>query len=269
MKKIVFAVLALIVSIGIMVIMPSVGSAYFDDNTCIFIDIHSNTHGIGDVGPQIAIDFPMYSFNSEYRKLTSIAPLDLTPETKVVLGQGSSITGTAGGGVASGLTLYDNILVIDKFNIEPDGTLNYKYNDKWIVLRVGESWIEKTESESPYGGTLVKTFKVVNYGFINKSDISAPNIPTPSPTPPDPTPLQTPVGRVGDVNGDGTVNSVDLMLVKRYVLGIIVDFPSENGFWAADVNGDEIVNSTDYVIIKKYLLRMIDKLPKEVNNQEL
>ncbi|MFZ5989731.1 MAG: RICIN domain-containing protein, partial [Bacillota bacterium] len=66
-----------------------------------------------------------------------------------------------------------------------------------------------------------------------------------------------------DVNGDNAVNSVDLTVMKRYLLGIISDFPVEDDYWAADLNGDEYVNSSDYTLMKRYILRIIDKFPKE------
>ncbi|MFZ5987835.1 MAG: dockerin type I repeat-containing protein, partial [Bacillota bacterium] len=49
---------------------------------------------------------------------------------------------------------------------------------------------------------------------------------------------------IGDVNGDNAVNSVDLTVMKRYLLGIISDFPVEDDYWAADLNGDGYVNSS-------------------------
>lgn len=54
----------------------------------------------------------------------------------------------------------------------------------------------------------------------------------------------------GDVNGDGSVNSLDYILVRRYLLGIINDFPSANGFKAADLNNDGSVNSLDYRLLR-------------------
>ncbi|TYQ14723.1 UNVERIFIED_CONTAM: dockerin type I repeat protein [Acetivibrio alkalicellulosi] len=39
----------------------------------------------------------------------------------------------------------------------------------------------------------------------------------------------------GDLNGDGLINSTDIVLLRRYLLEIIKDFPSENGKVAADM----------------------------------
>ena len=67
---------------------------------------------------------------------------------------------------------------------------------------------------------------------------------------------------VGDVNGDGYVNSIDYANMKLYLLGKIKSFPSPDGLWAADVDGNDIVDSIDYALVKSYLLGKIKKFPK-------
>ncbi|MFZ5988714.1 MAG: S8 family serine peptidase, partial [Bacillota bacterium] len=89
--------------------------------------------------------------------------------------------------------------------------------------------------------------------------------PSPIPTPVySSTPVPTPYvpGIVGDVSGDGQVNSTDYTLMKRYLLGIISDFPVEDDLWAADVNNDSLINSTDLTLMKRFLLGIISKFPK-------
>ncbi len=66
----------------------------------------------------------------------------------------------------------------------------------------------------------------------------------------------------GDVNGDNKVNSSDMLLMKQYVLGIIEEFPGEDGVVAADVNNDNKVNSSDMLLMKQYLLELIEEFPK-------
>jgi len=72
-------------------------------------------------------------------------------------------------------------------------------------------------------------------------------------------------GLIGDVNGDNAINSTDYSLMKRYLLGVISEFPVSDYMWAADANGDEHINSTDYALLKRYILGTIDKFPKDTS----
>lgn len=74
-----------------------------------------------------------------------------------------------------------------------------------------------------------------------------------------PLPPETPIG---DVNGDTKINSIDIVFMQRYILGIIDDFPVDDDLWSADVNGDGHINSIDYSFMKRFLLNIIDKFPK-------
>ncbi|HEX9061255.1 MAG TPA: dockerin type I domain-containing protein, partial [Clostridia bacterium] len=65
----------------------------------------------------------------------------------------------------------------------------------------------------------------------------------------------------GDLNGDKKINSTDLSLCKRYLLGLITDLPVNDDYIAADLNLDRKINSTDYSILKRYVLGNIDRLP--------
>ncbi|TYQ15029.1 UNVERIFIED_CONTAM: FOG: PKD repeat [Acetivibrio alkalicellulosi] len=67
----------------------------------------------------------------------------------------------------------------------------------------------------------------------------------------------------GDLNGDGKVNSVDYVLLRRYLLEITTDI----NLLAADLNGDNLIDSTDYTILRRYLLEIIPSLPY-VNHSE-
>jgi hypothetical protein len=62
----------------------------------------------------------------------------------------------------------------------------------------------------------------------------------------------------GDVNGDGSVDSTDVTILKRVVLRKYTGSYDEK---AADVNNDGSVDSTDVTILKRFVLRKIDKLP--------
>lgn len=65
---------------------------------------------------------------------------------------------------------------------------------------------------------------------------------------------------LGDVSGDGFVNSTDLILQKRYILDIITD-PTPEGRRAADVNKDLAIDSTDYTLLKRFILKIINEFP--------
>ncbi|TYQ15326.1 UNVERIFIED_CONTAM: arabinogalactan endo-1,4-beta-galactosidase [Acetivibrio alkalicellulosi] len=69
----------------------------------------------------------------------------------------------------------------------------------------------------------------------------------------------------GDLNGDGKIDSTDYALLRRYILGIITSFPSENGLISADVSGDGVIDSTDIVLMRRYLIEIIDKFPAQSN----
>ncbi|HHV29096.1 MAG TPA: PKD domain-containing protein [Clostridium sp.] len=67
----------------------------------------------------------------------------------------------------------------------------------------------------------------------------------------------------GDLDNDGKVNSKDLMLLKRYIMGITEDV----NVAAADVYLDGVVNSTDYTVLWRYLLRIIRVIPYVPQNE--
>lgn len=71
------------------------------------------------------------------------------------------------------------------------------------------------------------------------------------------TPSQEPsTQKVGDVNGDGAINSTDFMQVRRHYLGLYT-IP-EDKIYVADVNSDGKVNSTDFVQIRRHYLGLFD-----------
>lgn len=54
----------------------------------------------------------------------------------------------------------------------------------------------------------------------------------------------------GDVNGDGIVNSTDVILMRRHIAG---GYDQSINALAADVNADGIVNSTDVILLRRYI----------------
>lgn len=65
--------------------------------------------------------------------------------------------------------------------------------------------------------------------------------------------------KYGDLNGDGSINSLDATLLKSYVLGGIEKFAVSEK--AADLNGDGSIDSIDYALLRNYVLGGIDKFP--------
>lgn len=58
---------------------------------------------------------------------------------------------------------------------------------------------------------------------------------------------------IGDVNGDGVINVVDAMLLKRYLLAENAEDATYNTVW--DWNQDETCDVLDVVGLTKFLLR--------------
>jgi DUF1680 family protein len=65
-------------------------------------------------------------------------------------------------------------------------------------------------------------------------------------------------GNFGDINNDGTVDTIDFALLKQYLLGKTVDINEE----MADLDGDKSITAMDFAVLKKYLLGQITELPE-------
>lgn len=66
---------------------------------------------------------------------------------------------------------------------------------------------------------------------------------------------------IGDVNEDGTINSMDYTGLRRHILGwgdISADL--------ADVDGDNVVTSNDFTLMRRYVIGDITKFPAEDSN---
>lgn len=62
---------------------------------------------------------------------------------------------------------------------------------------------------------------------------------------------------LGDLDYDGQVDSLDLTILKRYILRKIDKGSDPYFLIAADVNKDGSVDSLDVSILKRYILRKI------------
>lgn len=67
----------------------------------------------------------------------------------------------------------------------------------------------------------------------------------------------------GDIDGNGTVDSIDFALLRKYLLGMIDSFEYEYGTKAADVNADDKIDAVDFALMRKYILKFITTFPAE------
>ncbi len=58
----------------------------------------------------------------------------------------------------------------------------------------------------------------------------------------------------GDINGDGKISNVDLVLLQKQILGI--EELKEERLLAADVNRDGSISNMDLVMLQKHILNI-------------
>ena len=65
-----------------------------------------------------------------------------------------------------------------------------------------------------------------------------------------------PVGKLGDINADASIDSLDLMLIKKHLLGEAIENTA-----LADLDKSGAVDAIDFALMKQYLLGIITVFP--------
>jgi mannan endo-1,4-beta-mannosidase len=60
---------------------------------------------------------------------------------------------------------------------------------------------------------------------------------------------------VGDLTNDGSIDSLDFAVLKKYLLGLSPEITPDMNTW--DLNGDNGIDAIDFALLKKYLLGQI------------
>jgi mannan endo-1,4-beta-mannosidase len=60
-------------------------------------------------------------------------------------------------------------------------------------------------------------------------------------------------GKIGDLSNDGVVNSIDLSILKKYLLGLSPNVTPNSYTW--DINNDGQINSIDLAFLKRLILK--------------
>jgi hypothetical protein len=69
--------------------------------------------------------------------------------------------------------------------------------------------------------------------------------------------------KIGDVDGNGFIDTFDYLLMLKYVNGTINDFPVEDDLWIGDLDGDGLINNTDVSLMRQKIFGEIGFFPKE------
>ncbi|MDX8338851.1 hypothetical protein SLH46_06640 [Draconibacterium sp. IB214405] len=156
-----------------------------DEKTYLFIERYTDVDGVlvsGPEPPSLQIDFPTYRYDEDLKTLNGIIDFEINDELKFIYGGGTCLTGTAGGGCASGLTgVYAVPFEHESFEllkIEEDGTIRFIYDDDVFSLGVNEkhvvvtSYMDTTDVDGTNSiSEITSTHTISNFGFINKEDI--------------------------------------------------------------------------------------------------
>jgi len=152
----------------------------------LFLEQHTSKSGeliSGPVPPILQIDFPTYTFDEETGELNGVIDFEINSSLKMIYASGTSLSGTAGGGSATGLSgVYEVPYERESFELlklDEDGTVVIIYDDEVLSLAAGEEWIntstrlDTTTVDNEISISAITTSnRITNYGFQYQSDIS-------------------------------------------------------------------------------------------------
>jgi len=124
----------------------------------------------------LCIDFPTYYFNSDKQELRymHISSSPSADTTLLIYGSGTTLTGDAGSGAASGLTAVgslpytNNNLTLN--SISAEGTITVMYGGTSLTIPPGTSWVDTTHARKTDSGDCIVDITTVdrisNFGYL-------------------------------------------------------------------------------------------------------
>ncbi|WP_167605363.1 hypothetical protein [Maribellus sediminis] len=179
----------------LMLLLPAVGCNDDDDSPEFFLFVENFEYSTGVLlsGPEppiLQIDYPTYRYHEQANILEGEIDFELNKHLKLIYGSGVTLSGTAGGGGASGLYEITELPfekgVFTLHEIAPDGSISVTYRDSLFTLAVNEKFIyaKTTIDTVPFYAvgseeadtciTQTTTTRVIsNFGFIPRENIQA------------------------------------------------------------------------------------------------
>jgi hypothetical protein len=152
------------------------------EGSYVFVDHHVSTVGtlVSGSYPQLMIDFPTYSFDENTGVLSALfLDFEINDSLVVVLGDGASLGGDAGGGAATmlhgGYSLPYSYEALTVEAVTPGGSLELTYRNESLVLEPGVPWKKVTnwtKADDDYVIDMTSTDRITFFGIFDKADIT-------------------------------------------------------------------------------------------------